>query len=41
MIRRIRYLDQQLVELMQDALPSRSQLDKLIAKSEYLNEGRK
>jgi CRP-like cAMP-binding protein len=41
MSRRIRYLDQQLVELMQNEMPSRVQLDKLIAKSEYLGEVRK
>jgi CRP-like cAMP-binding protein len=41
MSRRIRYLDQRLVELMQHDLPSRSQLDKLMAKSEYLGEDRK
>lgn len=38
MCRRIRYLDEQLVELLHHELPSRSQLDKLIAKSEYLTE---
>lgn len=39
--RRIRYLDQQVVELMQSGIPSRTQLDKLIAKSEYLGEERR
>jgi CRP-like cAMP-binding protein len=41
MSRRIRYLDHQLIELMQNEMPSRVQLDKLIAKSEYLGEGLK
>jgi CRP/FNR family cyclic AMP-dependent transcriptional regulator len=42
MSRRIRYLDDQLVELIQKQAPSRSVLDKLIAKSEYhVGEGMK
>ncbi len=39
MSRRIRYLDDQLVELLRHELPSRVALDKLIAKSEYVSEG--
>ena len=39
MSRRVRFLDDQLAELMQSEMVSRQQLEKLLAKSEYQRDG--
>jgi CRP-like cAMP-binding protein len=41
MSRRIRYLDNELVELMRNDLPSQARIGKLFAKSEYVREVQK